>query len=58
MVGNYSDVDHLTRKRVGTSHANYAQGYFETSLRANDPILRYRTLIRRNLINPVVDKKG
>lgn len=32
-IGNPYDVDHLTRKRIGPSHANYATGYFESGLR-------------------------
>lgn len=32
-IGNPYDVDHLTRKRVGTTYPNFASGYFESGLR-------------------------
>jgi hypothetical protein len=43
---------------VGPGFTNYSQGYFSSGLRKSEGIVRLKTLNRKNLLKPIVDRKG
>lgn len=57
-IGNEREHDHLIRRRIGQGSTNYSQGFFSSALRKSDGIVRLKVLNRKNLLKPIVDRKG